>query len=173
MGGYIFDIIFWFAAKGGVTMAADQNRVTEVHIGLYPEYVYYVGEPSEAIYAGSIVDSRECPSAVDGYGSIPFSFIRVPRIIGTKGVIVFQECADRIYWAAIAVPEKYFGTGIAEMLLDRLESIASERGKAVVAGTVWPSNTRSRRFVLKHSYAETRTLPSGMIEVVRRLEDPS
>jgi ribosomal protein S18 acetylase RimI-like enzyme len=145
-----FDTMLGFAAKGGLVMAA----YAKVHIGLYPEHIQYASEPSEVIYAGSIVDSRIFPSIVDGYGSTPFFFIRVPRMIGTHGVLIFQDCPDRLYLAGMAVPEQYFGTGVASLLLGKLEKIAQERGKESTALKTLLCNHRARRFFAKHGYIE-------------------
>lgn len=68
----------------------------------------------------------------DGFFGPLFTIGGTPEFVGTHGILLYCQDprnTEGLYLGAIAVPRKFFGTGIAQRLVCRLERIAIATGK--------------------------------------------
>jgi GNAT superfamily N-acetyltransferase len=136
-----------------------------VPIRLYPKGIW-----DEILYAGALVPAKggrisgglrylqtgreEADYSGKDFGPLAFAHFTAP-VVGTHGVLAFQERKDgkekEIYLRAIAVPEQFQGSGIAQKMLDRLVRIARARGHDRIV--LWTrEKTRAHSFFVKNGF---------------------
>jgi len=143
------------------------KKLPKQHIGRYVVFKNRVAKESEYIKE-TTYSKAEAMFNTENIQIYVIYDIDDLDIIGTLIIKPFEEDNDLLYISLLAVLSKYYGKGIASLLMDKVIEVAKKNKKSILELIVSEDNHRARTFYEKYGFSYYKDYREG--KLIYRLE---